>query len=149
MEYSFETETIMYLYIKISSMTKLTSCEHVLHTWFCLLLSCHHVSLPAFSVRHRISKPCMSEVCSQHALCAYMWIMLATEQCSSTWPVSWNIPLCDPSEASHPAVTPLPPPCLDPEECPRGPTDQTIPLTMGLCYSSFHFISEECVVFPL
>lgn len=114
----------------------------------------------------------MSEVCSQHALCAYMWIILATEQCSSTWPVSWNIPLCDPCEASHPTVNPLPPSLsLDPEECPHGLTEQTTtpasfgfpakkkkkkvpgsqtsPPTIGLCFSSFHSIWEDCVVSPL
>lgn len=44
--------------------------------------SCHHI--PVCSARHTLSKQCMSEVCSQHALCAYMWITLAREQCSST-----------------------------------------------------------------
>lgn len=92
-----------------------------LHTWFCLLLSCHHVILPVFSVWQRLSKHCTSEVCSQHALCAYMWIILATEQCSSTWPVSWNIPLCDPSEASHPTVTLLLLPVRIPRNVPVVP----------------------------
>lgn len=81
---------------------------------------------------------------------------------STVWPLGGLPPNSNPS----------PPPCSDPEECPRGPTDQTtaaanfafpnlkkknrkppsrpdIPLTMGLCYSSFHFIWEECVVFLL
>lgn len=132
--------------------------------WFCLLLSWHHISFQFFSVRHRFSKHCISEVCSQHALCAYMWIIQAREQCSSTWPVSWNIPQCDPWEASQPTVSPLPPPCSDPEECPCGPVDQPARpanfgfliwnknlarhLTMGLCYSflSSTFSWEECVV---
>lgn len=46
--------------------------------------------------------------------------------------MSWNIPLCDPSEASHPTVTPLPPPSLDPEECPRGPKQQHQPALVFL-----------------
>ena len=95
------------------------------HTWFCLLLSCHHVILPVFSVWQRLSKHCTSEVCSQHALCAYMWIILATEQCSSTWPVSWNIPLCDPSEASHPTVTLLLLPVWIPRNVPVVPQTKT------------------------
>lgn len=32
--------------------------------------------------------------------------MAPNEQCGSTWPVSWNIPLCDPAEASHPTENP-------------------------------------------
>lgn len=94
---------------------------------FALLCAVTTLAFQPFLPGMDFSKQCMSEVCSQHASCAYMWIILAREQCSSTWPASWNIPLCDPSEASHPTVTPLSSPlhpCSDPEECPRGPTDQ-------------------------
>lgn len=115
----------------------------------------------------------MSEVYSQHALYAYMRIMVATEQCNGTWPVRWNIPLCDPVEASHPTENPsIPPPHsvwilwnvpVVPQSKPlraanfdffpalrkARPSQPATPLTAGLCYSSSHIIWEECVVFPL
>lgn len=112
------------------------------------LLSRHHVRLPVFSVWHRRSKHWLSQVCSQHASCAYMWIILATEQCSSTWPVSWNIPHCDPSEASHPTATPLPlPPRWDPEECPRGSTEQTtVAANFGFSSQTSHQLWDYVIV---
>lgn len=164
----------MCLYIKISHLTKLARFEHALLFSIHDCAFCSPVTTLAFkSFPPGIDFPntkCQKSVPSMPCVhtCGLYW---RRNNVAVHDPWAGTFHCVTPSEASHPTVNPLPAPCLDPEECPRGPTEQTttpanfgfsskkkkyiypsqpdIPLTMGLCYSSFHFIWEECVVFLL